>query len=105
MSTTTAIQRFFEATRPVRYVHDPTAAPCFRSVTRIWHFPSGDAFLSRTGRRDCLLPDVDRVAVPASETRRIAGAVVIDTDATIRVIDDDERKVIEFDTNVVIGER
>jgi len=89
--------------RGVRYVEEPTSSPCFRSVTRIWHFPGGTVLLERAERRDCLLPDVDRVDVPVSESRRVAGAVVLETDATVRVAEDgDERTIKEFDKKEVV---
>ena len=97
------IQNLFEETRSVRYVQNPSSSPCFRSVTRIWHFPSGDALLEREGRRDCLLPNVDRVDVPASGCRRVASALALDTDTTVRVVSSgDERTLTEYDKKIRI---
>jgi hypothetical protein len=102
-SPTTHVQRLFEETRPIRYVRDPAASPCLRSVTRIWHFPSGDVLLERAQRRDCLLPTVDRVAVPASDSRRVAKALVLETDTTVEVVETaDERVVTEFDRKIML---
>ena len=97
------IQQLFEETRSVRYVRNPSSSPCFRSVSRIWHFPSGDALLERDERRDCLLPNVDRVDVPASESQRVASALALDTDTTVRVVaSGDERLLTEFDRKIKI---
>ncbi|MDQ2074184.1 hypothetical protein RBH20_16730 [Haloarcula sp. H-GB4] len=78
--------------------------PVFRAVTRVWHFPSGDALLERDGYRDCLIPDVDRIDVPVNGTEQVADAVALDTDTTVRVTDNTGSVVMsEFDKNVKIG--
>ncbi|GAA5433823.1 hypothetical protein Hjap01_03311 [Haloarcula japonica] len=78
--------------------------PVFRSVTRVWHFPSGDILLERAEHRDCLIPDVDQVDVPVSGTERVADAVALDTDTTVRVADDSGNIIVtEFDKNMKIG--
>jgi len=58
------VQRHLEETRAVRYVEEPTSLPVFRSVTRIWHFTSGDVLLECADHRDCLIPSVEQVDVP-----------------------------------------
>ncbi|WP_324761199.1 hypothetical protein [Haloarcula montana] len=63
---------------------EPASIPVFRSVSRVWHFPSGDVLLELADHRDCLLPDVDKVDIPVSGTEHIAEAVVLDTDTTVR---------------------
>jgi len=78
--------------------------PVFRSVTRVWHFPSGDVLLERAEQRDCLIPDVDRVDVPVSGTEQVADAVALDTDTTVRVTDNTGNLVVtEYDMSVKIG--
>ncbi|GAA3858065.1 hypothetical protein GCM10022627_02260 [Haloarcula argentinensis] len=90
--------------RAIRRVEAPTSVPLFRSVTRVWHFPSGDVLLERAEYRDCLIPDVDRVDVPVSGTEQIADAVALDTDTTVRVTDCSGNIVVtKFDKNVKIG--
>ncbi len=97
------LQTLFEKTRAVRYVEEPAASPCFRSVSRIWQFPSGDVLLELSERRDCLLPNIDRVDVPASECHRVAESVVIETDTTVEVTAKDNiQKVTEFDRKIVL---
>ncbi|KAA9396173.1 hypothetical protein Har1130_16210 [Haloarcula sp. CBA1130] len=98
------LQRRLTEKRAIRHVDEPTSMPVFRSVTRIWHFPSGDALLERAERRDCLIPDVDRVDVPASGTDQVAGAVALDTDSTVQVTDSTGNIVVtEFNENLNIG--
>jgi hypothetical protein len=77
--------------------------PCIQSVQRIWHFPSGDALLEPSGRRDCIVPDIDHIDVPARTVRRIAGAVSLDTATTIHVVEEaGEVIVTEFDKNILL---
>lgn len=90
-----------EGAGTIRYIQDPTSSPCFRSVTRIWHFSSGDVLLELANRRDCLLPDIDHVDVPASDTHQVAGAVALDTDSTVRVaIEQNDRIITKFDRKI-----
>ncbi|MFD1586478.1 hypothetical protein ACFR9U_05760 [Halorientalis brevis] len=99
----TDVQDFLEDPRTVRHVRYPTSVPYFRSVTRICHFPSGDVLLDRADRRQCLLPAIDRVDVPASEIQRITDAVVLDTEATVYVVEDGgDRVVVPFDEELVL---
>ncbi len=90
-----------QGTGSIRYIRDPISSPCFRSVTRIWHLSSGDVLLELANRRDCLLPDIDRVDVPASDSHRIAGAVVLDTETTVRVaVEQNDRIITKFDKKI-----
>ncbi|MBV0900441.1 hypothetical protein [Haloarcula salina] len=96
-------QSRLERTRGVRYVADPTSIPVFRSVERIWHFPSGDVLLTLAERRDCLLPNVDRVDVRASEIEWVGSAVALSTDTAVRVTEQQGRSIIkEFDRKIEI---
>jgi len=98
------VQRRLTEKRAIRHVEAPTSVPVFRSVTRVWHFPSGDVLLERTEHRDCLIPDVDRVDVPVSGTEQVADAVALDTDTTVRVTDNSGNLVVtKYDMNVKIG--
>jgi hypothetical protein len=98
------VQRRLTEKRAIRHVEAPTSVPLFRSVTRVWHFPSGDVLLERAGHRDCLIPDVGRVDVPVSGTEQVADAVALDTDTTVRVTDNTGTVVVsEFDKNITIG--
>lgn len=99
----TDVQTRLEARRPVRYVEEPTSVPPFRAVTHVWHFPGGDVLLEREERRDCLVPDVDRVDVPSSAVTCVSDAVVLETDTTVRVSEEpDGQKITEFDTKIVL---
>ncbi|GGN94778.1 MULTISPECIES: hypothetical protein [Haloarcula] len=99
----TDVQSRLEETRAVRHVAEPTSLPVFRSVTRIWHFPSGDALLELADHRDCLLPNVDRVDVPASERERVGDAVALDTETAVRVSEEQGRVIIkEFDKKIIL---
>jgi hypothetical protein len=103
MSQKMNVQRRLEESRAVRYVEEPTSVPIFRSVTRLWHFPSGDVLLEREARRDCLLRHVERIDVPASEVEAVADALAIETDTAVRVGAEPDGLVIrEFDTNIQI---
>jgi len=98
------VQRRLTEKRAIRHVEAPTSVPVFRSVTRVWHFPSGDVLLERAEHRDCLIPDVDRVDVPVSGTEQVADAVALDTDTTVRVTDNSGNLVVtEYDMKVKIG--
>jgi|GEM_PF-2847302 len=98
------VQRRLTEKRAIRHVEAPTSVPVFRSVTRVWHFPSGDVLLERAEHRDCLIPDVDRVDVPVSGTEQVADAVALDTDTTVRATDKSGSIVVtEYDMNVKIG--
>ena len=98
------VQRRLTEKRAIRHVEAPTSVPVFRSVTRVWHFPSGDVLLERAEQRDCLIPDVDRVDVPVSGTEQVADAVALDTDTTVRVTDNTGNLVVtEYDMSVKIG--
>ena len=98
------VQRRLTEKRAIRHVEAPTSMPVFRSVTRVWHFPSGDVLLERAEQRDCLIPDVDRVDVPVSGTEQVADAVALDTDTTVRVTDNTGNLVVtEYDMSVKIG--
>lgn len=98
------VQRRLEEKKAIRHVEAPTSVPLFRSVTRVWHFPSGDVLLERAERRDCLIPDVDRVNVPVSGSEQVGDAVALDTDAAVRVTNSAEELVVtKFDKNVKIG--
>jgi hypothetical protein len=98
------VQRRLTEKRAIRHVEAPTSVPVFRSVTRVWHFPSGDVLLERAEHRDCLIPDVDRVDVPVSGTEQVADAVALDTDTTVRVTYSSGNLVVtEYDMNVKIG--
>jgi len=98
------VQRRLTEKRAIRHVEEPTSVPVFRSVTRVWHFPSEDVLLERAERRDCLIPDVDRVDVPVSGTEQVADAVALDTDTAVQVTDCSGSLVVRtFDKNVKIG--
>jgi len=98
------VQRRLTEKRAIRHVEAPTSVPVFRSVTRVWHFPSGDVLLERAEHRDCLIPDVDRVDVPVSGTEQVADAVALDTDTTVRVADKSGYLVVtEYDMKLKIG--
>ncbi|AUG49039.1 hypothetical protein BVU17_15715 [Haloarcula taiwanensis] len=98
------VQRRLMEKRAIRHIEAPMSVPVFQSVTRIWHFPSGDALLERTGHRDCLIPDVDRVDVPVRGTEQVADAVALDTDTTVRIADRTGNLVVtKFDSNLNIG--
>jgi len=100
----TNIREVFEKTRAVRYIEEPTSSPCFRSVTRIWHFPNGDAFLELAERRDCLVPNVDSVDVPANTTNRVGAAVTLETATTVQVTDTTAgRTLTTFEEELTIG--
>ena len=99
----TEIQYPLEETKAIRHVENPTSVPCFRSVSRIWHFPSGAVLLELAERRDCLLPDIDRIDVPASGSQQISRALVLDTDTTVRVVEDGgDRLLVEFDREILL---
>ncbi|MFC6864175.1 hypothetical protein ACFQGE_12005 [Halomicroarcula sp. GCM10025817] len=99
----TDVQTRLEARRPVRYIEDPTSVPAFRAVTHVWHFPSGDVLLEREERRDCLLPDVDRVDVPASAVNCVNDAVALETDTTVHVSEEPGGLIVnEFDRKIVL---
>jgi hypothetical protein len=88
---------------PVRHIADPDPSVCFRSVTRIWHFPDGAVFLELADRRDCLLSNIDRVDVQAAETHDVSGALVLDTQTTVQVTDEqDTRTISEVDHRLVL---
>lgn len=94
-------QRRLERTRDVRHVAEPTSIPIFRSVERIWHFPSGDVLLTLAERRDCLLPNVDRVDVRARAVERVGSAVALSTDTAVRVAEERGKSIVtEFDKTV-----
>lgn len=98
------VQRRLTEKRATRRVEAPTSVPLFRSVTRVWHFPSGDVLLERAEYRDCLIPDVNRVDVPVGGTEQIANAVALDTDTTVRVTDYSGNIVVtKFDKGMKIG--
>jgi len=88
----------------LRHIRDPATAACFTAVTRIWHFPSGHALLERERHRDCLLPAIDRIAVPTSGCERVGEAVVIDTQTTVESIaSGGERILTKVDINMKVG--
>lgn len=88
----------------VRRIRDPETAACFSAVTRIWHFPSGHALLERERHRDCLLPGVDRIDVPAGGSERVGDAVAIDIRTTVEVVaNGDERVLTKLDMNMKLG--
>lgn len=78
----------FEETSGIRRIEAPATAPCFRDVTRIWHFPNGEVLLEREERCDCLLPSVDQIDISASDCQRVGEAVALDTDATVEVTEE-----------------
>ena len=95
------VQRHLEETRAIRYVEEPTSLPVFRSVTRIWHFPSGDVLLELADHRDSLIPSVERVDAPVEGIESVADAVALDTDTTVHVTDEaGERIVSVFDKKI-----
>lgn len=99
----TAIQQFIESKSEVREIREPSASQYFRAVSQIWHFPSGDVLLERDDRRDCLLPAVDRVDVPVTDTHRVSDALALETDTTVRVVDDAGTRILtEYDDNITI---
>jgi hypothetical protein len=90
-------------TNTVRYVHEPTAIPMFRSLSRIWHFPSGTVRLELRDRRDCLLPDIDWVELPANECHRVGAIVALETDTTARVVEEQGDTIVtEFDNKIIL---
>lgn len=98
------VQRRLMEKRAIRHIEAPMSVPVFRSVTRVWHFPSGDALLERTGHRDCLIPDVDRVNVPVRDTEQVADAVALDTDTAVRIVNKTGNLVVtKVDSNLNIG--
>lgn|SRR6056297_1925202 len=100
----TDVQRRLTEGRAIRHVKEPMSVPVFRSVTRVWHFPSGDVLLERSERRNCLIPDVDRVDVPVSGAKQVVDAVALDTETTVRVTGDTGNNVVaEFDKSVKLG--
>jgi hypothetical protein len=103
-SPTTEIQVDFTGHRGIRRVQDPTAAPCFRSVTRIWHFPNDTVILERAARRDCLLAEIDVVDVPVTGSRRVGSAVALDTDTTVRVVEEGDKCILRDINRVMMLE-
>ena len=98
------VQRRLTETRAIRHIEAPASVPVFRSVTRVWHFSSGDVLLERAEHRDCLIPDVDRVDIPVSGTEQVADAVALDTKTAVRVTENTGSVVVtEFDKNVKLG--
>jgi hypothetical protein len=98
------MQRHLTEKRAIRHVEEPTSVPLFRSVNRVWHFPSGDALLERAEQRDCLIPAVDRVDVPVSGTEQIGDTVALDTDTTVRANEKSGNLVVtELDNEFKIG--
>jgi len=103
MSQKMNVQRRLEESRAVRYVQEPVSVPIFRSVTRLWHFPSGDVLLERAARRDCLIRNVERIDVPASDVDAVADALALETDTAVRVSAEPDGLVVrKFDMNVQI---
>ncbi|EMA09861.1 hypothetical protein C437_05160 [Haloarcula vallismortis ATCC 29715] len=99
------VQRRLMKKRAIRHIEAPLSVPVFRTVTRVWHFPSGDVLLERAGRRDCLIPDVDRVDVPVRGTEQVADAVALDTDTAVRVTEKTGDVVVsKFDRSVKLSE-
>jgi len=98
------VQRRLLEEKAIRHVKEPMSVPVFQSVTRVWHFPSGDVLLERADRRDCLIQDVDRVDVPVSGTEQVADVVALDTDTTVRVTNNTGNLVVtNFDKKETIG--
>jgi hypothetical protein len=103
MSSKMNVQRRLEESRAVRYVEEPTSVPIFRAVTRLWHFPSGDALLEREARRDCLLRNVERIDVSASDVEAVADALTLETDTAVRAsAEPDGLVVTKFDRKIQI---
>lgn len=95
---------FPEATAGIRRIEDPPTSACFRAVTRIWHFPSGDVFLERDEYRDCLVPAIDRIDVSVSDCRRVGEAVVLRTGTTVEVTEEQGEQILtEIDIKAKLG--
>jgi hypothetical protein len=98
------IRDFAAETDGIRRIQELAETTCFRAVTRIWHYPPGTVLLERDQRRDCLLPGVDRVHVPASDCHRVGDAVVLDADTTVEVTEQEGSQILtEVDIQMSIG--
>ena len=88
----------------IRYIDAPESIPCFQHVTMLWHLESGEVLLERESHRDCLVPEVDVVDVPASGHRRTEDAVAVEPQTALEVVQRGESRCLrELTLNGRIG--
>ena len=90
-----------ESNADIRRIEDPGSTACFRAVTEIWHFPTGEVLLERDEYRDCLVPGIDQIDVTVSDCHRIGEAVVLSTETTVEVTEKRGKQILtEIDTKM-----
>lgn len=93
-----------KANTRIRRIEDPISTACFRGVTRIWHFPTGDVLLERDEYRDCLVPAIDRIDLSVSDCHRVGEAVVLSTETTVEVTEEQGDQILtEIDEKLKAG--